>query len=649
MKKIINEYKELCFFFGLVILFFIWSFDNFFLQAKAGLDPSWILGLNWAGKNGARWGKDFIFTYGPLYHLSGCAVPAFYSPKGFLLINFGINLFIAAIKAGIVRLFYRKNVSAYGTYSVIFSTIVLLLCVNYNMDINYLYPELIILFATVLLCDVFYKFYKNDTAANGEIIVNIIIASLLMAVVQYVKFSFFNVAAVLLFLFIIFSVIHRKFKISLVFLSSYIFFSVLLWIVSGQNIKDLPGYVYTGFQLSSGYTSAMNIYYSGTVVLFFFAFAFVITGTFVIMLIYFLIKKKYINFILYFFISPQLFLLFKEGFVRADGHAFIFISTLPLIAVYLLYVSVLLYQPAPEQQKRILITCKSYYILITAVIVTLASMFVTKTTVIPNKAFQILKNYARYEKRIESSKQEIKDYYGNFKELARYTDINEKTDIFPWDISLLYAYNLDWRPRPVIQSFTNYTSPLDKITAKHFLSEKAPDKLIYGVAAIDGRYALFDEPETFRTVLTNYSSVAGNDTYLILEKKQRINPEKIKKTHGITVKKDETIEIPIQKDAYIFMEAEWNFTLLGRLADFLFKTTYAFIELQTADGYSEKYRFVHKVAANGLFVSKYVTNAAELRQVFDRDFTPDITGVRISGNSLFYKKDIKIKFYEITF
>jgi hypothetical protein len=231
--------------------------------------------------------------------------------------------------------------------------------------------------------------------------------------------------------------------------------------------------------------------------------------------------------------------------------------------------------------------------------------------------------------------------------LSIYTDKNEKTDIFPWDISLLYSYDLNWQPRPVIQSYTNYTTALDKLTAKHFLTEKAPDKIIFTPMTIDGRYVLFDEPETFRTVLLNYSSIANNDSYLILEKDKQTNPMKIEEIYTVTARKGETIKVPIYKDAYVFMEVDWGFNFFGKLASFLFKTTYANIELQLTNGSKQECNFVHKTAGNGLFVSKHVSNTQELMQIFDKDFTPDITGVRILGRSFFYKKNINVRFYRV--
>jgi len=316
---------------------------------------------------------------------------------------------------------------------------------------TYIYPELIAFFTVLLLCDSYYELYKNSTAINKRAIVNNVLASLLLVIVQYAKFSFFNIAIVLIIILNILYIFQHKYKIATVFSGSYILFSVLLWIISGQSIKYLFRYIYTGLQFSNGYTSAMNIHFANSDIFNFFVFAFITIGLFVIMLIYFAVKKKQFYFLSMLFISPQIFLLFKESFVRADGHAYIFIWAIPLVALYLLFVSVLSSSPTLQPQSKLSVISSSQCVLIIAIIVTLISMTTLDLRFLPsNQAGRILKNYIRYENKKEEIKQEIRKYYGNFDELAQYVKINEKTDIFPWDISLLYAYDLNWQPRPVI-------------------------------------------------------------------------------------------------------------------------------------------------------------------------------------------------------
>lgn len=79
---------------------------------------------------------------------------------------------------------------------------------------------------------------------------------------------------------------------------------------------------------------------------------------------------------------------------------------------------------------------------------------------------------------------------------------NHTVDVFPWDVALAYAYGLDWDPRPVFQSYSAYTASLDALNAAHFNSNSSPDYVIFAAESIDGRYPLFDEPATFRSLLS---------------------------------------------------------------------------------------------------------------------------------------------------
>ena len=42
-----------------------------FVAPSSEIDPSWIYGLSYASVNKYLWGKDIIFTYGPLFFLDG--------------------------------------------------------------------------------------------------------------------------------------------------------------------------------------------------------------------------------------------------------------------------------------------------------------------------------------------------------------------------------------------------------------------------------------------------------------------------------------------------------------------------------------------------------------------------------------------------
>jgi hypothetical protein len=53
--------------------------------------------------------------------------------------------------------------------------------------------------------------------------------------------------------------------------------------------------------------------------------------------------------------------------------------------------------------------------------------------------------------------------------------------VYPQEIALAWAYHLDWRPIPVLQSYSAYTSDLDQLDADFLTSTRAPQRILCSV------------------------------------------------------------------------------------------------------------------------------------------------------------------------
>ncbi len=80
---------------------------------------------------------------------------------------------------------------------------------------------------------------------------------------------------------------------------------------------------------------------------------------------------------------------------------------------------------------------------------------------------------------------------------------NQKIDLIPWEISLVPANNLNWKPRPIFQSYSAYTTSLDNTNFRS-LSTEPREYIFYSFSSIDGRHPFFDQPATFFYVFCNY-------------------------------------------------------------------------------------------------------------------------------------------------
>ncbi|MGC6482661.1 MAG: hypothetical protein ACON4T_03725 [Synechococcus sp.] len=94
-------------------------------------------------------------------------------------------------------------------------------------------------------------------------------------------------------------------------------------------------------------------------------------------------------------------------------------------------------------------------------------------------------------------------------------------DIIPWDISRLIANGLDYKPRPIPQSYSVYSRKLQEINRRFFSDPLAsPDWLIVGIKKIDGRLPIGLDSSTLSSIKRFYSlSHQGSRGSLVFRKK----------------------------------------------------------------------------------------------------------------------------------
>jgi hypothetical protein len=92
-----------------------------------------------------------------------------------------------------------------------------------------------------------------------------------------------------------------------------------------------------------------------------------------------------------------------------------------------------------------------------------------------------------------------------------------RVHVDPHDVAIAWAYDLDWAPVPMFQSYAAYTPALDRGNAQRLAGPDAPDRILRRTeAAIDGRNALWETPEYALARLCRYQEVAVTDSWQVL-------------------------------------------------------------------------------------------------------------------------------------
>jgi hypothetical protein len=95
----------------------------------------------------------------------------------------------------------------------------------------------------------------------------------------------------------------------------------------------------------------------------------------------------------------------------------------------------------------------------------------------------------------------------------------DPSHIDPFDTGLVWAYDLPWRPLPVFQSYSAYTSGLDQRNADALSDPGGPAAVLrHDPGAVDGRNPDWESPAAMRALLCHFALRSGDAQWQTLER-----------------------------------------------------------------------------------------------------------------------------------
>jgi len=99
----------------------------------------------------------------------------------------------------------------------------------------------------------------------------------------------------------------------------------------------------------------------------------------------------------------------------------------------------------------------------------------------------------------------------------------------PYETSIVWAHDLEWRPVPVFQAYAIYTNALDRANAEAYASARAPERVLrHGGPRIDGHSPEGEGPEHFLAMVCEYGQqVAAIGWQVLARTPSRCGPERL--------------------------------------------------------------------------------------------------------------------------
>ncbi len=185
------------------------------------------------------------------------------------------------------------------------------------------------------------------------------------------------------------------------------------------------------------------------------------------------------------------------------------------------------------------------------------------------------------------------------------------TDIYSYDQARLLAANLDWSPRPVLQSYSAYTPALLRLNAAHLRGVNAPRNVVFAIQPIDHRFPALEDGASWPLLLSGYRFAGYAGEAAILQRRLASGHFRLQVLAVGRYSMDQRIALPKLAGTILWVEIDIRPTLAGRIVNLLYKLPVLYLSLQYPGGGIERYRYIEGMGETGFVIVPTVANTPD--------------------------------------
>lgn len=556
---------------------------NFPLMPSPDLDPSWRMALGYFFEKGMRFGSDVVFTYGPLGFIMGKTF------SGYQFWELIAGQLVLAVISAVVLLRQGKRLTGYNRY--FFFIFVLLFSTLYE-DALHMIVIAIMGFELLRLIDAPCPIYTALIAA-------------VLALYSQIKFTDLLLAGFIVVLVMGYGFWRRQWRAALWFGAAFLIVYLGIWLGFGQRLSDLPAYLRASWEISQGYQWAMGFPSPLTPLV---LGLIVLCGLIAYALIHLRLQPDKPRAVANtFLLGAFIYLNWKHGFVRADGHmiGFFYCALLPLTA----YPALLDDPPRSTKAHRwtfILLTLISVVGIETA----LASVVSRSLANFQGKVWGNVSSVINWERTRQGYREHLT--------VARNATVMPQTselvgdatvDVLGSDQGVALFNRFNYRPRPVIQSYSTFTPFLSELNRDFLASDEAPDYILMKLQSIDYRLPALDDSHVLRLLPHRYDFVQAETGFLVWKRRPgafdatAIAPRLLRQD---TMEVGRPYSLASDNHQPLWVQIDLRPNLWGLLRSFLYKPPQVILRILSNDGNATEYLMPLPMGRNGFVINPII-------------------------------------------
>ncbi|MCF7749378.1 hypothetical protein KQ945_01370 [Bacillus subtilis subsp. subtilis] len=547
----------------------------------AGVDGSWAYAMNVATAEHLRFGKDIIFTFGPWASVYTRA----YHPATDGLMMGGSLLMAVAFFMGLLATVVPRR-------RPLLLLAPLVLALMWSPWWNG-WRDAVLLLVPLLLPFVVMRGLER----GRPFVVTVCMLAAASAMLPLVKGNISLMVAVATLIALALSWRSSP-RIAITIIVVQLLAITAAWSIAGQQLVDLPGYFLAQAPIISGYTDAMSVggRWFGLAV-------FTVMGAGLLGIAALCGRRR--HWYIPVLVAVYLFITFKSGFVRQDEHHAL-VSAAALAWVGL----VLLIGPRSGDGRGVvafaggllgwgLITSACVSLAPDASMVRLAEAVYTPVQGAWWRLTQPEALPTKFHKQVE--------LIGSRPPFAGYTGA---ADVYPWDLAPLLAAGADWKPRPILQSYSAFTPALVSANAAH-LARNPPARVYFNTYPIDNRYPSTEDGASWLSLLGSYTPVKLDGDYAVLA---RTDPARPALVPNAPVKVNAVLGqefAVVGWDRPVWVTMDIRPTVAGRVFSILFKAPKLSLRVRYEDNTTADFRLIAGMVKTGFLLSPTVVDASD--------------------------------------
>jgi hypothetical protein len=385
----------------------------------------------------------------------------------------------------------------------------------------------------------------------------------------------------------------RAWKPAAVFLAS----TMVTWLLAGQPLAALPDYFSTSWSIASGFEVMVIVPKPGVLVCGLIGAAVLIVGACAVCAT----SPKRIETALRLLpVLASAFLDWKHGFVRADNHVLNFFGPLAFYAAMLF---------AGASRRVWWHECVVLAALVSGIAGMRAGGF--KLAEVVWVVGKWAGTGAPHE--ISEAKQQAVREDAALPRIAAAVG-HATVDIFNYRQAFAYLNGLSLRPRPVFQSYHAYTPSLQAINLEHYLSPRRPALVMFRIESTDGRWSWLDDAPLALHLITEWEPIAREKGFTLLQPAARSPSGQWRDLGTGSARWEETVPVPPHPPgSLVALSLEGvRRTPWGRAKRFLYQGANLRLFFKTDGGWSAGFNFIPEMATTGVLLSPLLETPDDL-------------------------------------